>query len=257
MPLTLAEALERRAAKARELLEPETAAPTPSIHSPMPMPMPTSISTPTPSVIPSASQSTKPKGKARQSDAKTNGHTKNSPDHVNASSAVAEASASSAGASASASTAPVVARRQSLREPKPRRRPDEQDDKAFPNTSGTRTRSTKATRAKADTPSHSRRSSAARNGQSASISVSATGGYEDMDGSRSASQTPSAPAPHLPPEYVEANAAVSANREQAWTSIRGSGNGLLGSRPLMFNGRNGITDNPGRTIYSQQRQPNR
>ncbi|THH01575.1 hypothetical protein EW026_g1164 [Hermanssonia centrifuga] len=61
MPLTLAEALERRAAKARELLEPETAAPTPSIHSPMPMPMPTSISTPTPSVIPSASQSTKPK----------------------------------------------------------------------------------------------------------------------------------------------------------------------------------------------------
>lgn len=79
------------------------------------------------------------------------------------------------------------------------------------------------------------------------------------NGSTVKSEVPSAPAPHLPPEYVEAHALPEEQRSSSKFTGPGSGyteDGRAEERRLHSNGKNGLTDNPGRTIYSQHRQSN-
>lgn len=310
LPLSLAEALERRIVKLRELNEPETVAPTaapsplptpalPSLPPPSPPPAVASTSSATPA--PRAPKPQRPKGKARDT-RHTNGsaHANTAPENTaipsisdvlppqtNAKSTPVASAIPATQTTVSAPPAPP--RRQSLREPKPRRRPDEQGEPpskptpakstpalkpqappksgsaqkpVHPKTgSGKRSQAHAPSEAPASAPASappSRRiskPSARRSSLRASTAQNGTAHVEN--GSAVISETPSAPAPHLPPEYVEAHALPEQQRSSSkFTGDSGHTEDGRADGRLLSNGKRSMSDNPGRTIYSQHRQSN-
>ena len=226
-PLSLAEALERRAAKEKELLEPTPAAAPSAAASVAPSPLPSFTPLPTPMV----------------STANSTPSTSHPPSTTPASSRGKGRAANGTGRG---ETAP---RRQSTREPKPRRRGENLSavqsvsssapaaaDSQQAKTNGTR-RTARGSRSRVAPDDSVSRGSRSLNGAS-HHSPSATHSARSLGNASSA-------------EYPPVSGA-----DEHWVPTGSTQ--LIGGPGVPF-GRNGLglAENPGRTIYSQQRQPNR
>ncbi|GJE97191.1 hypothetical protein PsYK624_134040 [Phanerochaete sordida] len=253
-PISLTDALERRAAKEKELLEPAVST------APSPIPGTTPLPTPLPSSTPDLPNPTATKQRKGRS---TNG------------SMEANAHANSSHRSTPASD--TVSRRQSTREPKPRRRHDapssdvEMLDDAPPaakaqngntRSRGPRERSSRSRLAgDEDGSTGSRAHSRAANGQDsigAMTNGSAVGGKSLRGADNFGAGHAHPGGTYLPPEYLSAHNGGSP--DDRWSSSSSAHSHMSHGQymgPGMPFGRNGLTENPGRTIYSQQRQPNR
>lgn len=155
-------------------------------------------------------------------------------------------------------SASAGSRRQSAREPKPRRRADEPprdtDSPAEqhphphphpPAQNGGRARAPRTAKAR-----HSDGPAAARGRGHAVNGVGANG-----------HAPPGPPVAYLAPEYASVpNGVAEAGSEELWPPALPSpphgAHPFVGGPGVPFV-RNGLTENPGRTIYSQHRQPNR
>ena len=228
-PLSLAEALERRAAKEKELLEPTpTAAPSlaPSV-APSPLPNFTPLPTPMTSAAPSIS---------------TGPHSPPIP----AQSSSARGKGRSANGAGKAETAP---RRQSTREPKPRRRGQDMSTSQSVSVGGH-----PAAESQPEKPNGTRRTSRnsrSRGADNDSVSGRSRGVNGTTHHSTSSARSVGDTLERVNPDYPMANGA-----EDRWAPT--STPQLIGGPGVPFgSGGLGLAGNPGRTIYSQQRQPNR
>lgn len=258
MPVSLTEALERRAAKEKELLEPAVS----TAPSPLPgfTPLPTPHLPATPD-IPNPTTTKSRKGRSANGSLETN---------------------STSGAVSSHRSTPAadgVGRRQSAREPKTRRRHDAAssdvemlDDVSAAGKSQNGSARTRAPRERAsrsrlaadDLGSASARPSHARAAHGQDSASAMTNGSAVSGKGLRGTEGFSSPHPHpggtfLPPEYMPGHNGV--GQDDRWSSASPAhsahaANGQFMGPGIPF-GRNGLTENPGRTIYSQQRQPNR
>lgn len=262
-PVSLADALERRAVKEKELLEPAVSA------APSPLPSFTPLPTPLPSAAPSITTSTTKQRRGRS----TNG-----PDETTA-------NANSVSTLRSTASTPTEAdstgRRQSAREPKPRRRhgaPSSDIEIVDDHVSVAKLQNgSSRTRAPRERPSRSRltvddtvgsngRTSHARSvkGQESANPMangSATGGKSLRGADNFGASHSLQGGTYLPPEYLLAhNGSGQEDRRSSLSPSPSHATHVLHGQfigPGIPFGRNGLTENPGRTIYSQQRQPNR
>ncbi|KAI0648082.1 hypothetical protein C8Q79DRAFT_551981 [Trametes meyenii] len=244
IPMSITEAMTLRAAKERELLEDDPAVSAVAPSSPPPMP-----GTPT---GPASSSAAKPKPRTRQSlPAETNGKSRVG---LNGSASTVEAASVSAHTHGSVSaneSAASVAARQRNRDSNGRWRKgataNGHHSEGTPSSTGTRAgsariRNRSARAREAAEASHSGSHTAYHNGvlpltNGRGRSASATSVHQDVNAS---------------PE--------STVQTEQWSPGRFTGPASAyledGNRPPILNGRSGsITDNPGRTIYSQQRPP--
>ncbi|KAK7690014.1 hypothetical protein QCA50_006656 [Cerrena zonata] len=224
-PISLADALKLRASKEKELLEdgPVTAAPS-IVH------------TPTPSTTPSIPQPSKAKGKARQS-------VEQSADSVSAEVPKKPRQRKSRAAAATATTVPIVG-------PTPDVVPIQSAS-----TGGMTTR---------------RRSSRAAALDTAQPAGPDINGHRSLNGAESASHPqflhPSAAASSMPPPSITGGSPPSEGliNGRSWSPIQaqftGPASGYVEESRGSFigrNGANGMSANPGRTIYSTHRQQSR
>lgn len=268
-PISLSEALQRRAAKAQEVIAPSTSASAVPSPSPSSLPNFTPAGTPTPSIAGDLSHlSVSIKGKGRQTNGKSGGSASATPALTTAPRITSNA-AHTRGNPADANGKPV-ARRQSTREPKPRRRPDEDGDAmvvdeppAGARSTSSRARAPRERMMKANVGVESvsgdgRYSSApAKNGlahgASAQNGVETTAaGGKHKQGAALQTSAASFHGEYLAqPLDVEGGRWATTPPSHPATSISGQFSG-----PGVAYGRGGLLDNPGRTIYSQQRPAN-
>ncbi|KAI0372125.1 hypothetical protein BV20DRAFT_964213 [Pilatotrama ljubarskyi] len=231
-PISIVEAMARRAAKERQLLEddPAISAMTPS--SPPFMPN-------MPSVSASISTAAKPKPAVRQSlPADLNGAQK-----PNGSASAAPGSPSAVASASSASA------RQRYRDSNGRWRKGATANgtshrEGTPSSTGTRASSARI------------RNRSARAREAAEAEQPGSHAAYQNGGTSASANGRSAPSASMHQDVHASPGAVAQPESWASGQFTGPASGYLedGNR-LSFNGRNGMTDNPGRTIYSQQRPP--